>query len=188
MEDPTAYALLVTDIHMPGSLDGIGIARLLRARRPDFPVIYATGRPDALNVLQPLGPREVLLCKPFALSALLTAVQRRRTGGGQAWPTLAPRDERRKRWPLTSTRGRDRGGRQQRTWDGDVPRPAMIGRSWPMFRDPVRRFQPTMAALGHVLRATDPQSSAPAHNGETEEREACRPANETISAACRFTG
>ena len=74
-ENPAAYALLVTDIHMPGSLDGVEVARLLRARRPDIPVIYTTGRPDVLNALQPFGAKEVLLCKPFALSTLLTTVR-----------------------------------------------------------------------------------------------------------------
>lgn len=81
-EDPARYALLVTDIHMPGSLDGIGVARLLRARRPDVPVIYATARPDALNALQPLGVNEALLCKPFATSALLAEVRRLLGQGG----------------------------------------------------------------------------------------------------------
>ena len=76
VEDATPYSLLATDIHMPGSLDGIGVARLLRTYRPDIPVIYMTGRPDMLNALQPLGPKEVLLCKPFALSALLSAARR----------------------------------------------------------------------------------------------------------------
>ena len=76
MEDAAQYTLLVTDVHMPGSLDGIGIARLLRERRPDIPVIYTTGRPDVLDALQPFSAKEVLLCKPFALSTLLTAVRR----------------------------------------------------------------------------------------------------------------
>lgn len=75
-EDPATYTLLVTGIHMPGSLDGIGIAHLLRARRPDLPVIYVTGRPSLLNALQPLGAKEVLLRKPFVLSTLLSAVRR----------------------------------------------------------------------------------------------------------------
>lgn len=83
MADPTMYTLLVTDIHMPGSLDGIGVARLLRTRRPGVPVIYTTGRPDVLNAFQPLGAEEILLCKPFAISALLTAV-RRLLGQGDA--------------------------------------------------------------------------------------------------------
>lgn len=76
MEDPTPYVLLVTDIHMPGSLDGIGAARLLRTRHPDFPVIYTTSKPDAPNALQPLGVKEILLRKPFPLSDLLATVQR----------------------------------------------------------------------------------------------------------------
>ncbi len=75
-QDPTAFTLLVTDIHMPGSLDGIGVACLMRARHPDLPIIYTTGRPDVLNHLLPLGPREVLLPKPFELSDLLAAARR----------------------------------------------------------------------------------------------------------------
>ncbi len=74
-QDPTAFTLLVTDIHMPGSLDGIGVACLVRAQCPDFPVIYTTGRPDALNHLQPLGPKAILLRKPFALSDLVAAAR-----------------------------------------------------------------------------------------------------------------
>ena len=70
------YTLLVTDIHMPGRLNGIAVARLLRARRPELPVIYTTGRPDVMTGLQPLGPREVLLAKPFALFELLTTARR----------------------------------------------------------------------------------------------------------------
>ncbi len=75
-QDPDAYTLLVTDLHMPGTLDGIGVARLARALRPDLPVIYTTGRPDALNHLQPLGPREVLLQKPFSLADLVDTTRR----------------------------------------------------------------------------------------------------------------
>jgi len=74
-EDPAVFSLLVTDIYMPGKLDGIEVARLLRERRPDLPVIYTTGRPDVLRALQPLGANEVLLQKPFELSNLLAAVR-----------------------------------------------------------------------------------------------------------------
>ena len=73
---PEQFSLLMTDIHMPGRLDGIEVARLLRKRRPDVPVIYMTGRPDALNGVRPLGARDVLLRKPFALSELLAATRR----------------------------------------------------------------------------------------------------------------
>ena len=82
MADPAPYTLLVTDIHMPGSLDGIGVARLLRTRRPGVPVIYTTGRPDVLDALQPLDAKQILLSKPFALSTLLTAVRQLLGPGG----------------------------------------------------------------------------------------------------------
>ena len=74
-QDPAVFTLLVTDIHMPGSLNCIEVARLLRARRPDVPVIYTTGRPDVLHALQPLGGKQIVLQKPFELSALLYTVR-----------------------------------------------------------------------------------------------------------------
>ncbi len=73
---PDAFRLLVTDIHMPGSLDGIEVARLLRERRPDIPVIYMTGRPGVLNHVRRFGNKDVLFAKPFAPSALLAVVRR----------------------------------------------------------------------------------------------------------------
>ena len=74
-QDPGAYTLLVTDIHMPGSLNGLAVARLMQAQCPGVPVIYTTGRPDALNHLLPFGPMEILLRKPFALSDLLATAR-----------------------------------------------------------------------------------------------------------------
>jgi CheY-like chemotaxis protein len=68
--------LLVTDIHMPGSVDGTEVARQLRVRRPDIPVIYTTGRPDALNDLGSLGKRDILLAKPFTPLELISAARR----------------------------------------------------------------------------------------------------------------
>ena len=69
-------SLLITDVHMPGDVDGTEVARHLRARRPDIPVIYTTGRPDALDELGPLGRRDILLAKPFAPSELVSAARR----------------------------------------------------------------------------------------------------------------
>jgi len=75
-QPPIPFSLLITDIHTPGRLNGIDVARLLRRRQPSVPVIYMTGRPDALNALPSLGPQEALLAKPFALSELLVTVRR----------------------------------------------------------------------------------------------------------------
>ena len=80
---PYYFSLLVTDIHLPGTLDGIGLARLVRAQRPDIPIIYTTGRPDALGDVGRLGEKDVLVAKPFTPSHLL-AVVHRVLGAGRA--------------------------------------------------------------------------------------------------------
>ena len=68
--------VVVTDIHMPGTLNGLAVARLMRARHPLIPVIYTTGRPDALAPASRLRDNEILLAKPFTPSALLTLAKR----------------------------------------------------------------------------------------------------------------
>ncbi len=67
--------LLVTDIQMPGRLDGVKVARLLRGQRPDVPIIYMSGRPEALAGLGRLGSKDAVLTKPFTASALLNTVR-----------------------------------------------------------------------------------------------------------------
>lgn len=73
---PAIFCLLVTDIHMPGHLDGIAVARLLRSRYPSVPIIYTTGRPDVLDSMAPQGTRDAVLPKPYAPSDLLKTVKR----------------------------------------------------------------------------------------------------------------
>ena len=73
---PAAFSLLITDIHMPGALDGVAVARLMRARHPLVPIIYTTGRPDVLDAIGRLGEREALVTKPFLPSELLQLARR----------------------------------------------------------------------------------------------------------------
>jgi len=70
------FSLLITDIHMPGRLSGVDVGRLMRIHRPTVPIIYTTGRPDALNVVGRLGVNEAFVQKPFAPSDLLAIARR----------------------------------------------------------------------------------------------------------------
>lgn len=70
------FCLLVTDIHMPGALDGLQLARLMRARCPGIPVIYMTGRPDMIPVAGRLSARDAVLAKPFSSAALIALIRR----------------------------------------------------------------------------------------------------------------
>jgi DNA-binding response OmpR family regulator len=78
---PAPFCLLITDIHMPGQWDGMRVAQLMRARFPDIPIIYTTGRPEVLAALGPLGARETLIPKPFVPSELLAAVRQMLSAG-----------------------------------------------------------------------------------------------------------
>lgn len=65
---------LISDVAMP-LMDGVELARVVQAARPDLPVILVTGRPDLLHRsrLDPPGRHRVFK-KPFDGQELLTAV------------------------------------------------------------------------------------------------------------------
>ncbi len=56
--------LLLTDVNLPGAMNGAQLAREVRRRRPEMPVIYTSGRVSASEI-GPLVPRSVFLPKPF---------------------------------------------------------------------------------------------------------------------------
>lgn len=45
--DRTPIDVVVTDVRMPGDIDGLELARSLRVSRPDLPVILTSGYPGA---------------------------------------------------------------------------------------------------------------------------------------------
>ena len=69
------FDLLLTDVHMPGRLNGVDVARHARARQPDLPVVFATGRPESLESFGKPGPRDICLAKPFSPSEALRTVE-----------------------------------------------------------------------------------------------------------------
>ena len=59
-----AVDVLFTDVNLPGTMDGRELAARVRARRPELPVVYASGRYDSRDV-GPLVPRSVFMTKPY---------------------------------------------------------------------------------------------------------------------------
>ena len=72
MKNP-AIPKVVSDIVMSGDIDGLALARTLRERRPDLPVLLVTGYSDA--AAQAAG-EFTLLRKPFLLAELSRATAR----------------------------------------------------------------------------------------------------------------
>jgi PAS domain S-box-containing protein len=74
-----AIDVVFTDVMMPGAMNGIGLARELRRRRPDLPVLLTSGYSDS-------GWREAgvsnteMLAKPYRLEELALALTAARRG------------------------------------------------------------------------------------------------------------
>lgn len=64
--------VLVTDIHMPGQRDGLVLGAHVRQTQPHVPVIYTTGRPDALQALAHLDEKQFLIRKPYTSDVIVT--------------------------------------------------------------------------------------------------------------------
>ena len=64
--------LVFLDIVMPGAIDGVGLAREIRSRYPNLPVVLTTGYSDAAQA----APSELrILRKPFDTDTLQDFVQ-----------------------------------------------------------------------------------------------------------------
>jgi DNA-binding NtrC family response regulator len=60
--------LVVSDLVMPGEIDGLGLAQAVRAKWPGVPVLLVSGYSDRASQAQECG--FVLLSKPFSPEAL----------------------------------------------------------------------------------------------------------------------
>jgi len=72
---PKVFTLLITDIHMPGQRDGIEVGRLMRRHHPSVPIIYTTGRSDALAAIGVPGSRDAVVPKPYTPSQIIDVVR-----------------------------------------------------------------------------------------------------------------
>ncbi|GBQ83251.1 response regulator [Gluconacetobacter johannae DSM 13595] len=75
MDTQNDIAILLTDIRIPGGLDGSEIAALARRKWPDLPVVYISGHATAPDGPAPDGTRDSHIAKPYELSAVLERVR-----------------------------------------------------------------------------------------------------------------
>jgi signal transduction histidine kinase/CheY-like chemotaxis protein len=66
--------LLVVDFAMPG-MNGADVAQAVRRRRPDLPIIFASGYADSEAIEAVLGKDKIVLRKPFRIDELQMAVR-----------------------------------------------------------------------------------------------------------------
>lgn len=73
LEGPIAVSILLTDVAMPGTMDGLELANTVRERWPEIRIVIASSHVDSQ---QGDGRDEIVyLHKPFTASQLIAALQ-----------------------------------------------------------------------------------------------------------------
>jgi DNA-binding response OmpR family regulator len=73
--------LVLTDIVMPGSVDGLELSARLQRRAPEIPVLFMSGAlPSDDSLARELVNKRLLLRKPFNPDQLLAIVRERLSG------------------------------------------------------------------------------------------------------------
>ena len=89
LKDDQQFELVLSDIVMPGTINGIGLAERIKARYRDIPVLLTTGYSEGLKLA---GSNFEVVRKPFVASTLERAVQGAIVAqAGKARGTAAPR-------------------------------------------------------------------------------------------------
>jgi CheY-like chemotaxis protein len=72
LDGAVEYDLLITDIDMPGHLDGNALANRAKARYPLLPVIYASGYPEHLT--NKVEKHDAFVAKPFGCGQVVKLI------------------------------------------------------------------------------------------------------------------
>jgi DNA-binding response OmpR family regulator len=68
--------LVFSDVLMPGSMDGFGLARWVRSNRPDLPVILTSGLERSAEIAGTLCEAGPLLEKPYEPASVVDRVKK----------------------------------------------------------------------------------------------------------------
>jgi len=71
------YAVIVSDLQMPGAISGLELIRRLRAAQPQTPIVVVSGypSPEALGECEKLGITD-FLTKPFEMTFVRTSIEK----------------------------------------------------------------------------------------------------------------
>lgn len=69
---PNDVSLVFSDIHLPGDVNGIGFAQMLKSEHPHIKIILTTG-----HVARDTVPRDILLIpKPYVFARVIAEIRR----------------------------------------------------------------------------------------------------------------
>lgn len=74
LQQRVPFRLLITDIVLPGLLDGFALARRAREFCPGILIIYSTGYVQVAHIRGPGAPYGEMLVKPWKVDTMLMAI------------------------------------------------------------------------------------------------------------------
>jgi CheY-like chemotaxis protein len=72
---PVTIDFVFSDVVMPGTMDGFGLARWIRTNRPELPVTLTSGDAGKADTAKDLCERGPLLTKPYDLKDLVKHIR-----------------------------------------------------------------------------------------------------------------
>src|SRR6476469_9978171 len=73
LDDHEDVQLLVTDINLPGTVDGLKLAAAVKARRPEMNIIIVTGHSPPKN--DEIPPGSLFVPKPYNARKMIEAIR-----------------------------------------------------------------------------------------------------------------
>ena len=73
--EKTGVDLVLTDVRMPGAMDGFGLARWIRTNRPSMQVILTSGAASKTEAAKQLCENEPFFEKPYKLEAVVAQIR-----------------------------------------------------------------------------------------------------------------
>ena len=70
------FDAVITDLQMPGSVDGLSLARHARERDAAVPMIFATARPDSVRSFGGRSDHNVVVEKPYGPEQIVAVLRR----------------------------------------------------------------------------------------------------------------
>ena len=72
LRDQAQFDALLTDIKLPGSMNGLAVGQLFRERYPDCPIVYMSAAPNPLPQTSLQSGKDFVLNKPCTLAQLVS--------------------------------------------------------------------------------------------------------------------
>lgn len=66
---------MFSDVKMPGSMDGFGLAQWLRANKPGLPIILTSGDEKKTSAAKELCETEPFMAKPYDLQMVVAKIR-----------------------------------------------------------------------------------------------------------------